>query len=252
MPRKIEAYVDDVALSDVGPFVVQSVTEPAPDMEITYINRPVGPGQIVQMQRRKSLRVTLGITIHELWDLQARQTYKNALAKWANGSILRLSNHDGHQLHVILKAAPGLGDDRDFNSVLNLEYEANAIPYWETIQPLENNGSGTSGTVNLLCDANVDRLPITATFTPSGTCTSLTVSTPTQTIALSGFSTSDVIEFGRDDADRLTITTGGSSILRYRSAASDDDLYIGRDLSGVSWDSNVTGRFDVSVRGRWL
>lgn len=252
MPRKIEAYMDDVALSDVGPFFVQSVNEPGPDMEITYINRPVGPGQIVQTRRRKSLRVTLGITIHELWDLQARTEYKNALARWASGSLLRLSNHDGQQLRVICKGAPGLGEDRDFNSVLNLEFEANAVPYWEDVRPLENSGNGASGTVNLLCDCNVDRLPITAIFRPGGTCTSLTVSTPTQAITLSGFSTASPIVFGRDEDDRLTITTGETSLLRYRTPTSDDDLYITNDLSGVSWASNVSGRFDVSVRGRWL
>ena len=46
MPRHVEAWIDGVALSSVGPFLIQQVYEDAPALEITEGERPGRSGQL--------------------------------------------------------------------------------------------------------------------------------------------------------------------------------------------------------------
>lgn len=257
MARHIEAVMDGVRLADLGNIVIRSVNEPDPEMEIEYINRPTRGGREVQKRKRKALRVTINAAIHELYDLKKRNEIRQAVAKWCDGSILELSNHPGQRLHVISKAEPGIGDVRDFNSEMAIELEANEIPYWEESAPNTVSGSGTTGSATLVIDGTAKEIPVEVTFTPGSTIAALTVTVScggvTKSIALSGMSvTSGTIKFGRDEKDRLTIKNGSTSLLRYRSAASADDLTVPAGRATVSWTAGVSGSISFSARGRWL
>lgn len=257
MARHIEAVMDGVRLADLGNIVIRSVNEPDPEMEIEYINRPTRGGREVQKRKRKALRVTINAAIHELYDLKKRNEIRQAVAKWCDGSILELSNHPGQRLHVISKAEPGIGDVRDFNSEMAIELEANEIPYWEESAPNTVSGSGTTGSATLVIDGTAKEIPVEVTFTPGSTIAALTVTVScggvTRSIALSGMSvTSGTIRFGRDEKDRLTIKNGSTSLLRYRSAASADDLTVPAGRATVSWTAGVSGSISFSARGRWL
>ena len=129
MARHIEAWMDGVRLSDIGAIVIDDVDEPGPEIEITYGPRNFRGGQTVQKRRRKSLRLTIHAKVHELFDLSKRNAIRQAIAEWCDGSILELSNHQDQQLHVICKGEPGLGAVRDFSALLDIELEANEIPY---------------------------------------------------------------------------------------------------------------------------
>ena len=257
MARHIEAVMDGVRLADLGNIVIRSVNEPDPEMEIEYINRPTRGGREVQKRKRKALRVTINAAIHELYDLKKRNEIRQAVAKWCDGSILELSNHPGQRLHVISKSEPGIGDVRDFNSEMAIELEANEIPYWEESAPNTASGSGTTGSATLVIDGTAKEIPVEVTFTPGSTIAALTVTVScggvTKSIALSGMSvTSGTIKFGRDEKDRLTIKNGNTSLLRYRSAASADDLTVPAGRATVSWTAGVSGSISFSARGRWL
>ena len=257
MARHIEAVMDGVRLADLGNIVIRSVNEPDPEMEIEYINRPTRGGREVQKRKRKALRVTINAAIHELYDLKKRNEIRQAVAKWCDGSILELSNHPGQRLHVISKAEPGIGDVRDFNSEMAIELEANEIPYWEESAPNTVSGSGTTGSATLVIDGTAKEIPVEVTFTPGSTIAALTVTVScggvTRSIALSGMNvTSGTIRFGRDEKDRLTIRNGSTSLLRYRSAASADDLTVPAGRATVSWTAGVSGSISFSARGRWL
>lgn len=252
--RNIEAWMDGVALSELGPIWIQDVNEPAPEMEITYMNRPVGAGQIIQRRKRKNLRITIKAQIQELWDLDRRTELREAIAEWCEGSILELSNHPDRRLHVCCKASPGMGDDRDFNSVIQIELEANEIPYWEDAETVKGKSIGSGGEARITITGTAKDIPIMATFTPDSgnTCTSLTLSTGERTITISGISTQSAIIFSRDEADRLEIKSGDVSLLRYRTKESDDDLKADAGVATITWSANCSGRLDVSARGRWL
>ena len=256
MSRHIEAWMDGVRLSEIGAIVIQDVNEPAPEMDIVYTSLPFRGGQDVIKRRRKSLKVTIDAKIHELYDLKKRNAIKQAIAKWCGGSILELSNHPDQQLHVICRGEPGLGAVRDFNAQLAIELEANTIPYWEEKLANTATGSGSSGSTTLLIPGTAKEVPVEVTFTPGSAISSLTVTVScggvTKSIALSGMNVSGAIVFGRDAKDRLTITTGSTSLLPYRSDSSADDLIIPAGTATVSWSASASGSIVFSARGRWL
>ena len=256
MARHIEAWMDGKRLSDIGAVVIQGVSEPAPDMEITYGNRTFRGGQTVQKRRRKALRVTIHAAIHELFDLKKRNEIRQAIAEWCGGSVLELSNHTGQRLHVMCKAEPGLGDVREFSSQLDIELEANTVPYWEEKLPNTVSGSGDTGSATLQISGTAKEVPVEVTFTPGSSLTTLTVSVSsggvTRQIVLYGLSLTGAVTFGRDADDRLTIMSGTTSLMRYRTEGSADDLVIPAGTATVSWSANTGGSITFSARGRWL
>lgn len=256
MARHVEAWMDGVQLSSIGNIIIQDIQESTPSQETTYAARPVRSGQDVKKNKRQSLKVTIQAVIRELFDLSRRTQILQAIAEWADGEILILSNHPDQRLHVIGKASPALGNVRDYTSVISIELEANIIPFWESVAAYTASGTGASGSESLLVAGTAKEIPVEVTFTPSDTLTSLTVTVAcggvTRQIALSGMSVSGAVIFGRDDMDRLTIKTGSTSLLRYRSAASADDLIVPHGTATVSWTANVSGSITFSARGRWL
>lgn len=255
--RHIDAWMDGVLLQSIGPVLISDVNEPGPDMEITYVNRP-GGGQIVSRRSRKCLRVTIQCVIHELWDLARRNQVRQEIVRWAQGSVLKLSNHPGQHLKVICKNEPGTGDDRDYNSEIQLEFEANEIPYWENDLPVSGSGSGNSGTVSLFVPGSCDKTPILATITPGSgnTITSLVLTvtngSKSRSIELTGVSTAGAITFDRDEFDRLNISIPSQSLLPYRTQASDDDLTVPAGTVTCEWEANCSVTADFSAYGRWL
>jgi hypothetical protein len=257
MARHIEAWMDGVRLSDIGAIVIDDVTEQDPEMDISYLARVMRGGQDIQKCRRKSLLVTIHAKIHELYDLNKRNAIRDAIAKWCGGSVLELSNHPDRQLHVMCRSVPGLGAVRDYNSLLDIELEANEIPYWQDKLANTATGSGTTGSTTLLIAGTAKEIPVECTFTPGSAVAALTVTVScggvTKSIALSGMSVSSgSIVFGRDNKDRLTIKNGSTSLMRYRSAASADDLIVPAGNATVSWTAGVSGSISFSAKGRWL
>lgn len=256
MARHVDAWMDGVRLADLGAILIQDVNEPTADQEITYGNRPGRAGRDVLVNKRRLLRVSIEIAIRELFDLKKRTAILQAVAGWANGSILELSNHPGQRLHVQQKAAPSLGKVRDYTTVMDIDFEASVIPFWEELLPVTLSRSGATGSGHLQIPGTVDQVPIEFTFTPSGTLTALTVSVAsggvTQQIQLTGLSVTGAVVFGRDADDRLTIMRGSTSLMRYRTQESADDLLIPCGNATVSFIANVSGTGVFSARGRWL
>lgn len=256
MARHVDAWMDGVKLASLGPILIQGVTETSPDQEIVYGVRPVRAGQNVRNNRRKALRISLDLAIRELFDLQRRTAVLQAVAGWCKGGVLELSNHPDQQLHVICKSIPALGSVRDYTSEISIEFEANEIPYWEEKWPVYASGNGNSGSVNLFVPGTCDDVPIDIVCSPASTATALLVSVScggaTRTINLSGISTASDICFSRDEHDRLQITSGTASLLRYRTEQSADDLTVPAGVVVCSWESSCSCSVDFHAKGRWL
>ena len=257
MARHIEAWMDGVRLADLGAVFVRGVDEIAPEMDIEYINRVARPGRGINRRKRRALQITIHAAIHEMFDLKKRAEIRDAVAAWANGSILELSNHPGKRLNVICLAEPVLANVRDFNSTLDITLEADVIPYWEEKQITSASGSGASGSATLLIPGTASEVPIDVTVASGNAISSLTVTVSckgvTKSIALSGMSSvTGAITFSRDDQDRLQIMSGATSLLPYRTAASADDLMIPAGRATVSWTASASRSVSFSARGRWL
>lgn len=256
MARHVDAIMDGVPLNAVGPIIIQQVQEPAAEVEITYGARPGRNGQDVLSTKRRALHVVLQTAVHELYNLQRRNEIVQAMAAWARGSVLELSNHPGQRLHVTRKSGPALENVRDYTAQISMDLEADMIPFWEEKTPVTASGTGTSGSKTLYIPGTADEIPVEAVFTPTGTLTALTVTAAcggiTRSISLSGLSVTGAVKFERDAFNRLSIKNGSTSLLRYRSEASDDDLLIPAGTATLTWTANVSGSVQFSARGLWL
>lgn len=256
MARHVDAVMDGVSLSAVGPIIIQQIQEQAAEIEINYGVRPVRNGQDVLSSRRRALHVVLQTAVHELYDLKRRNEIVQAMAAWAGGSVLELSNHPGQRLHVTRKSGPALGNVRDYTSQISIDLEADMIPFWEEKMPVTASGTGTSGSKTLFIPGTADEIPVNAVFTPTGTLTALAVTAAcggiTRSISLSGMSITGAVSFERDAFNRLSIKNGSTSLLRYRSEASDDDLLIPAGTATLTWSASASGSMQFSARGLWL
>lgn len=258
MSRHITAVMDGTQLDTLGPILIQQVNEPPAEMEITYGTRPGRSGRDVLTRRRRSLRVTIDAAIKELYDLSKRKDVLQAIAGWADGSVLELSNHPGQQLHVICRNYPALMNVREYTQEISIELEANENPFWEEKIPATAAGSGASGSTQLYIPGTAGEIPVNASFTPSGTLTTLTVTAAcggvTRSITLSGMSLASgtAVQLTHAAWDRLEIVRGSTGLLQYRSPASSDDLLIPSGKATLSWSANVSGSMQFSARGRWL
>lgn len=253
MARHVEAWIDGNALSDYGPYIIREVREDAPSLEISAGSLLGRYGQRMLGRKRTSLKVTIEVLIRELYDLSRRSRAAEELARWASGSVLQLSNHPNRRLLVHLSAEPALGEVRDYNSVLRLEFTADEVPYWEDKLTTDLSLSGLSDSGSLTVPGTAET-PICLTVTPEDELTEFTVAAGGRTIALSGFSIAQggTLTISRDLIDGLAVRSGNVSLLRYRSAASADDLMVPPGPCAVSFSADISCDVAVTVRGRWM
>lgn len=105
--RHIDATMDGAALP--SGIIIREVHEDAPTLEILNGERPGRAGQLVLGRKRQSLKVTMECLITEIHNLQTRAEKAQALAQWANGKVLTLTNHNNQRLNGHLTAVPTLG-----------------------------------------------------------------------------------------------------------------------------------------------
>lgn len=253
MARRVEVWLDGVALSSVGPIIIKEIHEDAPTLSIQYDDRPTRVGQLVSIRKRQSLRVAVEMQIRELFDLPRRERVCEDITRWARGSVLELSNHAGRRLKVICTAEPTLGTVRDYTSNIRVEFETTAVPYWEdTVPNAVTLDAGASGEGTVLNLGSADA-PVCLSVVPSATLTAFSVTVGNQTIALTGLSvsSSQTLTFTRDARDDLRIEANGVSLLSKRSAVSADDLFVAPGVTAIEYTANTSCTVTASVQGRY-
>ena len=253
MPRHVEAWMDGVALSSVGRVLIRQVHEEAPSLAIQTGEKAAGYGQRLLSKKRQSLKVSLDCQIRELFDLAARSRAAEEISRWAQGSILELSNHADRRLHAYCSAEPALGDVRDYTASIRVEFTADAVPYWEDRAPAQLVKTGSSGSGSLLVPGTAEA-PMCVTVKPTGgALSSFTVDVDGQQIALSGLSVAQnaLLLIERDARDDLVIRSGETRLMNKRSAASADDLFVKPGIASVSFTANTACDVTFSIRGRW-
>lgn len=253
MPRHVDAWMDGVALSTVGPILIKQVYEDPPTLDIQNSEKPGGYGQRMLSKKRQSLKVALECQIRELYDLAVRTRAAEELSRWVQGSILELSNHPDRRLQCYCSAEPTLGAVRDYTSTIRVEFTADAVPYWEDKLSSEIAFSASSGSGTLLVPGTVET-PVCISVKPTGAAlSSFSVTVAGQTIALSslGVAKNSLLYIERDARDDLCIRSGATSLMSKRSAASADDLFVKPGSAAVSFAANTTCTVTISARGRW-
>lgn len=258
MPRHVEAWLDGVSLSTVGPFLIQSVTEEAPALGIGEYERPGRHGSGVSGIRRQSLKVSLELAVRERFYLAGRSGAQEALAAWARGSVLMLSSRPQRLLRVRCTGVPALGNIRNYTEIIKIEFTAFEVPYWEDQVPTRlalsyDPQTPDTGAGSLYVPGTADT-PVCVSVTPLAALTELTVSAGGSTVALTGLNVAagETLRLTRDVLDNLAILHGQASVLPSRTAASADDLLVQPGLAAVVLTADAPLNVDVYVKGRWL
>lgn len=250
--RHIDAKVNGAAMP--AGIIIKEVHEDAPTVEIINGERPGRYGQLVLGFKRQSLKIAIECLITELHDLTARTAKAEALAAWANGTILELSNHPGRRLNVHLSAEPTLGDVRDYNSPLRIEYTADIIPYWEDKTATTQTIQGITESSGTLTVPGTVKTPVSVTVKPtSSTLTDFSVTVGGRTVTLTGMSVSSIqtLYLERSDRDDLKIRRVSVSYMNKRTPESDDDLMVSPGSVAYSFTANTAVDVTFSFKGRW-
>ena len=253
MPRHVEAWMDGVALSSVGRVLIRQVREEAPTLAIQTGEKAAGSGQRLLSKKRQSLKLSLDCQIRELFDLAVRSRAVEEIGRWAQGSVLELSNHADRRLQVYCSAEPALGDVRDYTASIRVEFTADAVPFWEDLAPAQLVKTGSSGSGSLLVPGTAEA-PMCVSVKPTGgALSSFTADVDGQQIALSGLSVAQnsLLLLERDARDDLVIRSGETRLMNKRSAASADDLLVKPGIVSVSFTANTACEVTFSIRGRW-
>lgn len=253
--RHIEVILDGIALSSLGPFLVQQVHEDAPTMESTTAERPGRAGSLPISVLRKELRIAVELMIRERFDLAWRAAVLETLAAWAGGEhILQLSSRPDRRLRVVCTSVPSLLEVRNPAAILRIEFTAFTVPYWEdqetTRLSLDN---GAAGSGELLVHGSAPS-PVGLIVTPTGgTLSSFSATVGGHTVALAGLSIAQNVQllFYQDSRDCLMIESAETSLLSARTAASADELLADPGRIAVSYTASTACGVTFISRGRW-
>lgn len=254
MPRHVEAWMDGMALSAIGPFSIKQVTEAAPTMSTQTGERAGRYGQIITGRKRQSLKVTMDVVILELHDLARRARLTEQLAAWAAGRVLELSHHQGRRLHVTCTGVPTVGNARDYNAAIRIEWTAFAVPYWEDTTENAATLTGSTGTGTLWIDGTEETPVDVRVEATGGKLTSFLVTVAGRRIELKELNLpkGSVLTFSRDDRDDLIIRCGTEGLLSHRTAGSADDLMVRPGSTYINYTANTSCRVTYIAHGRWL
>ena len=260
--RHIDATMDGVALP--SGIIIREVHEDAPTLEILNGERPGRAGQLVLGRKRQSLKVTMECLITEIHNLQTRAEKAQALAQWANGKVLTLTNHNNQRLNGHLTAVPTLGEVRDYNSPLRVEFTADVIPYWENTTEYSRSLSLQNGFSSFTVPGTAPT-PVRLEIKPTGgtmheftfrlaTSQAGLSTAPVLTLSDMSISTSQTLYIDRDERDNLYIRVGSASAMSKRTPSSPDDLIAipASTNTYMQWSADVAHNSTLKVRGRWL
>lgn len=256
MPRHVEIYLNGTSLRSVAQTRtwIQQVTEevPAPDMVTAAF--PGWDGERLVRGERRGLKVTVTVTIHEVFNLAARAAALEAIAKWVgSGGVLTASYRTGQRLRVVPSGRPALGAVRDYTQEVKIEFTAYAVPYWEDATATAVTGTaGATGSLSITVPGSHET-PLDAEITAGAAVTSLALTVNGRTISLTGLSLSsgDKVTFEHTDEDILLIKAGSTHILSKRTADSADDLLLIPGANTVSWTADGSVTVKAMARGRY-
>ena len=254
MSRHIEAYMDNIPLSSVGPLILQQVYEDPPAVEITEGERPGRAGTRFVGSRRQSVKIALEVAVRELYDLSRRARAVEALAAWASGSVLELSDHPDQRLHVACTAVPALGQVRDYTAVARVELTAYDIPYWEDKRPSTLTlTAGSTGSGSLYVPGTAPSPVNVSVSVVSGTLTELAMDVGGEVITLEDLSVAagGTVQLTHTAADDLVIRAGSTGIMSARTPDSADDFIPATGYAAVSYTADTDVAITFSVHGRW-
>lgn len=259
--RLVKVWINDILLQTVAPLaVVQTVTEPQPEMDMETADAIGVRGSTLARRKRKSKEVKIGIIIGNQYDLEARAATMDAIASWAKDGILKMSYRPNQRLRVSAGRLPAIGSVREWTQMIEVSLVAYALPYWEGIEETAvtltaEADAETTGILHPMGTAEFAPCAVTITNTDETVLSRLTVSAGSTQITLSGLeiASGGSVTLYHDDNMLFRIQSNGTELANLRTSTSSDELIVtpGADNTiSITADADVDAVF--SSRGLWV
>lgn len=268
MQQRFDVKINTISMASLAEeIIVRDVVEQPEEVALETVDRGNRPGQRISFRTRQSLSVQVIYRIRTT-DVVRRTQIRDQIAGWcAHGGVLEINTRPGKRLYVMPNTMPSVNSGLKWTQDLVLTFVAHEQPYWESKASVSVSGSLIkieSGNYwfhrVIQPDGNVEYIPLQAQIVVTGTAplTWLRIVCEDTMFEFEGLNASNgnTILIMYDEHDRLNvsdITNESLSLLKYRTAQSNDDL-----LCRAGTENNLTVEADTSLsvqlytRGRWV
>lgn len=271
--KLFEATLGGVAFSSLAEeLLLLDIVETPIEMQTETMQLAFRAGSVRTMHRRKSLEVELRYMIRTQ-DIARRSAVRNLVAGWAEkGGTLKVNTRpDMRLVQVKTSTPPSLGSSAKWTDELTVTFVCYGLPYWQSattdkinIQTTYNAATNLHGYHGIFHPiGNAESVPLTAMLqnTGSGSLTNIEIAAGETFVELVGIDipAGGTIVVTMDENSLFNIvhfeSTGGISLLPYRTADSSDELRLkyqeyGDSSIAVYADAPITG--NITVRRLWV
>ncbi len=247
--------------------IVRDIIEESADMDVVTVPRGERAGLMVTQSKRQSLSVRVIYRIRTQ-DIIRRTEVRDLIATWcANGGALQINTRPNVRLYVVPAVPPSVNSGLKWEQDLALTFTAYEQPYWEDVTPTSVTGkvaklhSGEYWLADIITPpGNVSHVPATMTLFVVGDSplTHMTIKCDDTMFEFVGM---DIAPGGAilifyDAQDRLRVEDfmrQGASLLKYRTAQSNDDLLFRTGIANnFSISADAEMNITMDTRGRWV
>lgn len=228
--------------------------EEAPNIVVETGKRPYYGQILLNTPGVDTLTVTLTFMVKKC-DRQERQDVIDKVSGWATEGYLTVGHRPGKRLYVVCTQRPKT-KTFSWTERMTIIFTAYSESCWEEVTPTTLTLTGTSASTSTFKPNGTRPCFLEAEITNAGSAalTSLTLTANGKSIALSGISVAvgSKVTIAYDERHLLSIKSGSTSLLAYRTAASQDDLLLNPGVNNsVSIVTNVTCSTVLKARGMW-
>lgn len=266
--QRFEVTLNGASMASLADeIIVRDIIEEPADMDVVTVPRGNRPGMRVTQSKRQSLSVRVIYRIRTQ-DIVRRTEVRDLIATWcAKGGALQINTRPDMRLYVVPAVPPSVNSGLKWEQDLALTLTAYEQPYWEDATPVTVAGkvkrldSGECWLADIITPSgNVPYIPATMTIFVVGT-TPLTQMKITCDKTMFEFTGMNIAAGGAiliryDEHDRLHVDDfmgGGKSLLKYRTAQSNDDLLFQTGIiNNFSISADAEMDIHMQARGLWV
>jgi len=266
MRTRVSVALNRIELHSLDPsIIIHGVQEQAPNWNITTGTKAGGMGQFVNGIEKRYREVTVKFAINERRDLQKRMQVLQEVAGWAaNGGDLEVSYREQQRLRVVCAQLPAIENITGWTDDFTIVFRAYRVPFWESEvkeQVSVTASTNSYGTLMIretgggkLCAIGTNNSGSGATsvfIANSASYNGITMESSDPVLIPNG--SSIVFDYDENDLQRIRKLTGTaySSILKYRSADSDDAIILKQGENSIHVVSDVAMNWTLYTYGRW-
>lgn len=249
MLGRFDASLDGVSLTGAVPQItIIDITYAPAQINVDSMEKASGFGVIPMRKTYREAGVAIMYDL-SIYRVSERQYVHRLVQEWAmKGGKLRTSDREGQFLNVRCQMPPAFGSALRWTDPMYINFIADAFPLWQDEEfssvTISNNGT-------LYVPGIREKARVSATITPSGTLTTMSVGCGDTQMSFTGLNTTGAVIIDYDSNGFLTIhSAGGADLMQYRSG-SDELLALCGSSNSVSVSGNVPVSAVIKARGLW-